>query len=271
MWQKCLGGANTNVGYSVAGTIDGKYVVAGSSGSYDGDISNFHGGEPLNGDIWVTVLDDTGALVWEKTYCGAENEEAHSIISTSDSGFILAGWTESHNGDITSKHDTTDFWEVKINDTGYIQWQKCLGGSEIDKGAAILQISPDEYIVTGSTLSSNGDITFKNGLTDIWTVKLGYSPERLMHIGSNSMLKVFPNPSFGKITVSGNTAPSEEDIRLSITNSLGQLCYSTKITNNSGDQISEQIDLTFMPPGMYVIHVNSNLQNFIAPVIVRGN
>ena len=51
-WQKSLGGSASDYAYSMCKTDDGGFIVAGSSGSNDGDVTGNHGG----GDYWVTKL-----------------------------------------------------------------------------------------------------------------------------------------------------------------------------------------------------------------------
>ncbi|MBK9555157.1 MAG: hypothetical protein IPO47_04850 [Bacteroidetes bacterium] len=42
-WQKCIGGSGGDVGKSVCKTLDGNYMIAGVTGSFDGDIEGNHG------------------------------------------------------------------------------------------------------------------------------------------------------------------------------------------------------------------------------------
>ena len=65
-----------------------------------------------------------------------------------------------------------DFWIVKLNDIGTIQWQKTLGGSAYDSAKSIQQTTDGGYIVSGFTASTNGDITGYHGNGDYWIVKL---------------------------------------------------------------------------------------------------
>jgi hypothetical protein len=37
-WQKCLGGTSDDWAYSIQPTTDGGYILAGSTGSYNGDV-----------------------------------------------------------------------------------------------------------------------------------------------------------------------------------------------------------------------------------------
>ncbi len=73
---------------------------------------------------------------------------------------------------------------VKINDTGLIQWQKCLGGTNQEWGYSISQTSDSGYIAAGFTESIDGDITAHYGAQDYWVVKLSQQ-------GRVSVAKIF--------------------------------------------------------------------------------
>ncbi len=167
-WQKCLGGAETDFLNAIIQTSDGGYAVAGKTFSNDGDASGNHGG----GDAWVVRLNDTGGIQWQKCLGGTLEDVANSIVQTSDGGFIMAGYTESSDGEVVGYHGDGDCWVVKLNDTGGIQWQHSLGGTGYDNGASIIQSSDGGYVATGSTNSNDSDVHGNHGSEDVWVVKL---------------------------------------------------------------------------------------------------
>src|SRR6185503_21145595 len=97
-----LGGSNYDVARCIAPTMDNSYVVAGYSWSTDGFIaaSENHGSD----DYWIVKVDDGGGLLWKSMLGGFGKDEANSIIQTSDSGFIVAGNSNSTNGNVTGNH-----------------------------------------------------------------------------------------------------------------------------------------------------------------------
>lgn len=168
IWQKSLGGSGDDRAYSIQQTSDGGYIVAGYTTSNDGDVSGNHGGK----DFWVVKLDSGGNIVWQKTLGGSGDDEARSIQQTSDGGYIVAGWTFSNDGDVSGKHGWADYWVVKLDENGNIEWEKTLGGSKNDFAYSIQQTSDGGYIVVGHTLSSDGDVIGHISGWDIWLVKL---------------------------------------------------------------------------------------------------
>jgi hypothetical protein len=167
-WQKTLGGTNGDAAYSIQQTADGGYILTGYTTSYDGDISGNHGYY----DYWVVKLSSTGVIQWQKTLGGTADELPYSIQQTSDGGYIVAGITDSNNGDITGNHGGRDYWIVKLSSTGTIQWQKALGGTGDDFETSMQKTADGGCIVAGWTVSNDGDVTGIHGNEDYWVVKL---------------------------------------------------------------------------------------------------
>ena len=111
-------------------------------------------------------------LEWQKTYGGTAADEARSVKQTTDGGFILAGKTLYTNGDVTNPKGAADFWIVKVNAAGTLQWQKTYGGTGNDEAIAVQQTTDGGYIVAGSTTSNNGNVTGNHGQSDFWVIKL---------------------------------------------------------------------------------------------------
>ncbi len=168
LWQKCLGGSSDDDGQAIVRTFDGGYAISGSAGSNDGDVTMNHGTQ----DYWMVKLDSAGNLLWEKTYGGSFYDINESLVQTADSGFALIGETESIDGDITGQMGSRDYWVVKTDKDGNLQWQKCLGGSASDWGTAIANTADNGLIVIGFSYSSDSDVTFNHGNGDIWVAKL---------------------------------------------------------------------------------------------------
>ena len=168
IWQKSLGGTKFDRANAAQQTVDGGFIVAGYSRSNDGDVSGNHGLY----DVWVVKLNEDGNLEWQKSLGGTSDDAAWIIRPVSDGGFILAGYSESNDGDVTGNHGTSDFWIVKLGANGNLVWQKCFGGSDFDSAYDILQVNDGGFIVVGSSGSSDGDLSGNQGELDYWIVKI---------------------------------------------------------------------------------------------------
>ena len=169
-WQKTYGGSLGDIAQSVRQTNDGGYIIAGNSASNDGDITGVH--DIVYGDAWIIKLNAQGNLQWQKTYGGSDYEQANSIQQTTDGGYIAAGWSRSNDGNVTGNHGNYDVWVTKLGNTGNLQWQKSLGGSNGDLAYSIQQTKDNGYVVAGGTSSNDGDASGNHGKEDFWVVKL---------------------------------------------------------------------------------------------------
>lgn len=167
-WQKAFGGTASEEARSIQQTADGGYIVAGLTGSDDGDVSGNHGGQ----DYWVVKLSATGNLTWQKAFGGTSDEIAQSVQQTSDGGYIIAGSSTSSRGQVSGNKGGQDYWIVKLDGTGNLLWQEAMGGTNIDQAQSIQQTAEGGYIVAGYTASNNGDVSGNHGSLDYWVVKL---------------------------------------------------------------------------------------------------
>ena len=168
MWQKSLGGTGRDWANSIQQTSDGGYVVAGESTSNNGDVTGNHDSR----DMWVVKLAQDGALQWQRSLGGTDDDSAKSIQQTSDGGYVVVGYSASKDGDVTGNHGNVDMWVVKLAPDGSLLWQKSLGGTGDDGAIGIQQTSDGGYVVAGYSASNDGDVTGNHGGWDIWVVKL---------------------------------------------------------------------------------------------------
>ncbi|MBK6640827.1 MAG: T9SS type A sorting domain-containing protein [Bacteroidetes bacterium] len=172
-WQNTIGGNGGDGLHSIAQSSDGGYILGGYSAS---DISGDKS-ENSNGfiDFWIVKTDSLGTILWQNTIGGDDWDELTSIQQTSEGGYILGGWSESSiSGDKTENcKGDYDYWIVKTDSLGAIQWQNTIGGSNNDKLYSIVQTSDLGYFLGGwSSSNISGDKTENsNGGWDFWIVK----------------------------------------------------------------------------------------------------
>jgi hypothetical protein len=168
-WQKTIGGTGEEYGHSISSTSDGGYIIGGSSTTADGDITNNHGGM----DASVIKINSTGGVMWQKSYGGSGYEYARAIQQTIDGGYVFISTANSNDGDITGFHGINDYWLVKLDSNGNIEWQKCYGGTGDDSAETVLQLADGSYIIGGYGTSTDGDQTGNHGfVSDLWVLKV---------------------------------------------------------------------------------------------------
>ncbi|RZS99552.1 fibronectin type III domain-containing protein [Aquimarina brevivitae] len=189
VWEKNLGGSGIDIARAIEQTNDGGYIVAGSSASSDGDVGTNYGEE----DYWVVKLDASGNLVWETNLGGSSEDLAYDIEQTLDQGYIIAGYSESSDIDVTDNHGGRDFWIVKLDISGGIVWENNIGGSESDTASSIQQTSDQGYIIAGNSASNDFDTSTNLGALDYWVLKINDTGVLMWEISLGGPLSDYAN------------------------------------------------------------------------------
>ncbi|KKK98730.1 hypothetical protein LCGC14_2639810, partial [marine sediment metagenome] len=96
-------------------------------------------------------------IQWQNTIGGSDIDQLYSIQQTSDGGYILGGDSDSPiSGDKTeNSQGLKDYWVVKLDTSGAIQWQNTIGGDTSDYLYSIQQTNDGGYILGGWSLSDS--------------------------------------------------------------------------------------------------------------------
>src|SRR5690606_17650722 len=87
--QRCLGGTGNEHAWGAARTDQGRYAVAGTTTSNDGDVSGNHGG---NGrDVWVLMVDAGLELLWQKCLGGSGSDVANAMARNAAGEIFTSG------------------------------------------------------------------------------------------------------------------------------------------------------------------------------------
>jgi uncharacterized delta-60 repeat protein len=154
--------------------------------------------QPKNGCNCALVQHASAAsLYWAKTYGGIGDDNASCIQQTSDGGYVVSGYTDSFGA------GEGDFWVLKLDLNGAIEWQKTYGGTGNDQAWCIQQTNDGGYVVAGETDS------FGAGLLDIWILKLtstgSVTWQKTYGGANNDHLRSIQQTSDGGYIVGGDT------------------------------------------------------------------
>jgi len=189
------------VARSIEETSDGGFIVGGYSFSEESSMYK----------TWLLKLNSDGNVLWEKNYGGSSWEECRSIAVTSDGGYILAGFSRPDDG-----YGRQDYWVLKLDSEGNIEWEQNYGGSRDDFAHKIKQTSDGGYIVAGYSRSSDFDVSKNNGEEDIWILKLDSSGdiEWEKSYGGTSEDKAYSviESKFGGFIVGGASNSNDIDV-----------------------------------------------------------
>ncbi|RLD58530.1 MAG: hypothetical protein DRJ05_07885 [Bacteroidetes bacterium] len=225
IWDKILGGTGIDWMRNAIVTNDGGVLSLGISTSDDGDISNPHG----SWDLWMVKLNNNGEKQWDMSLGGIGSEGGASVKQTDEGGFIVVGSTDGRGG---GNYDSTcnyhgvgyyDVWVVKLDSSRNIEWQQCYGGTYGDGGLNIIETSSG-YIVLGTTMSNDGDVSGLNGPPgpnseyggDIWVFKIDKQGNLLWQncLGGtyNDFARNIFSTSDGGFMIVGSTASDDGDV-----------------------------------------------------------
>ncbi len=136
-FQRTVGGTVNEYAYSVVQTKDGGYAMAGQTNSFGAGVFDFY----------ITKLDSDGMLQWTKVIGGIYDDDAYSIVQTTDGGYAITGGTYSFGA------GNYDFYVVKLDSNGNLQWNKTIGGPASDYAYSIIQTTDGGYALAGYTSS----------------------------------------------------------------------------------------------------------------------
>ncbi|NHM06557.1 T9SS type A sorting domain-containing protein [Flavobacterium sp. CYK-4] len=173
-WQKSFGGSGTDLLQSVELTIDGGFILAGTSNS-NKSAYKIEDGKGLD-DFWVIKLNAGGGQQWQRTIGGSGQEKLQRICQTKDGGYILGGSSDSDkSGDKQrDSYGSLDYWVLKLDNEGKIEWQQTIGGIYLDELRSLDQTIDSGYILGGYSNSPKSGVKSEDniGVGDYWIVKL---------------------------------------------------------------------------------------------------
>lgn len=176
-WERSFGFSGHDHSYDILQTVDGGFFFVGfldiTSARADGYVEK---GSTLTrhgvGEFWGTKIDAKGNIEWRRYYGGTNNDRAHAVVQADDGGFVMAGFSESDDFDISNSKGGYDFWVLKIGPTGELLWERSFGGSGIEISQDIAKTNDNGYVITGNTFSEDSDISKNKGESDIWLIKI---------------------------------------------------------------------------------------------------
>ena len=212
-WRKKYGGSLVDQIIDIKQKDDGGFIFVADSKSNDGDVLENKG----NADYWIVSIDDSGNVIWSKTYGGGSVENVRNVELVQD-GYLIAGTSSSSDGDVSNENGRlNDVWVIKINNLGELQWEENYGGNEARHDRAIsMTKGTNGFIIIGDSTSTNGDLPGNNGLIDYWVFKINEFGNIVWsqnyggsHIDNGIIAKL---TSDGGYIIGGNTRSNNGDV-----------------------------------------------------------
>ncbi|KMQ59539.1 secretion protein [Chryseobacterium angstadtii] len=186
LWQKTLGTSLDDEARAVVQTTDMGFFVAGN-------IQNSPNG--TSKDIWIVRLDKNGKIISENILSGDGLDESEKLIPTMDGGALLGVYSRSNTTyktgapapssassyvKKTENYGEGDYWIIKLDKNGKVEWEKNFGGKG-DDHLRTLSLTSNGYLIGGesrSAISGNKTVEIKEG-TDLWLISLNNKGEEL--------------------------------------------------------------------------------------------
>lgn len=150
LWNKTYGGLIGDVATDLVQTVDGGYALVGRTLSFGAGGWDFR----------LVKTDPDGTIEWSRTYGGIDDDLPWALVQTSDGGYAMSGDTNSTGA------GNWDYWLVKTDALGNMEWNKTYGGTGSDVAwAGLVQTVDGGYAIGGDTHS------YGAGLSDFWLVK----------------------------------------------------------------------------------------------------
>jgi hypothetical protein len=228
-WNRAIGGAGYDYANSIIKTTDGGFALAGYTESFGSGSA----------DMYIVKLNASGMLQWSRTAGGTSLDYASSIIQTIDGGYAVTGATRSFGS------GSADFYIVKLDAFGTIQWSRTIGGTGNDYAYSMVQTTDVGYLLAGHTTS------FGSGNIDMYIVKLDAGGNTCGN--STSPVSIFTNP-----TSAVNTpVPTVTNVNAGVTNSTP--------STGSGGTMTAMCLVGIEPVSNEIPEVFSLMQNYPNP------
>ena len=218
-WQKTFGGSDDDRAADIVQTLDGGFAVLGYSKSSDIDVSTNAGSQ----DFWLLKISSKGSILWEKTFGFSGEDSGTALLATKDGGFLITGVLDvsSSGGQGNAKstavnHSGGDYWVIKTDLTGNLEWSRFFGGSFTEIPLGIVETDDHNFIIAGSSDSDDFNISNNLGTYDFWIIKIAPTGSLIWEksFGGSEIdeARAITTSSDGNFMVVGDTRSSDIDV-----------------------------------------------------------
>ncbi len=177
-WKETFGGSGSDFGHTIVSSFDGGFIISGITSSMDGD---FKAARPAKSSlfsnaIFIFRLDKYGRVKWKQLVETGMNDRVQHTTLTPDGGCIVTGstipgpedryWQGLRKGEL-------DFFIIKLDSVGKIEWKNVLMGSKNDVCETITSTMDGGCILTGVSLEDDYfEKRLRNDKDEIFWIKL---------------------------------------------------------------------------------------------------
>ena len=277
VWQNTIGGNHRDYLWAINLTTDNGVILIGDSNS---DLSSDKtepniGGAQTSYDFWIIKLDSLGGIEWQNTIGGNQSERPFSASQTLDGGYLIGGdsWSNIFGDKTENSYGYDDYWILKLNSVGNIEWQKTIGGDGEDgQDGFVTSIQTNDYgfIVLGQSGSNISGLKTENNIDssyDFWIVKLS-SFNNIVEEQINSNIKIFPNPTPGNFNIEFNSAYVDE-VQIEIIDVMSKVHLKKKVLIHKGRNSIPVSDNNFLS-GIFSVMIKGEKTFSTTQIVLIG-
>jgi hypothetical protein len=218
-WQKTFGGSEDDKALDIIQTLEGDFIILGSSESSDLDVSENAGSK----DFWLVKLSNKGVLLWEKSFGFSGIDYGTTLLETKEGGFLITGVLDVSASDgqgnaksTATKHSGGDYWAIKTDHTGTLEWSRFFGGSFTEVPSGVLETDAHNFIIVGSSDSNDFNISNSKGSYDFWIIKISTEGTLLWEksFGGSEIdeAKAITRTNDGNFIIVGDTRSADKNV-----------------------------------------------------------
>jgi len=136
LWTKAYGGTLEDAGRSIVEDINGNYLAAGYTRSFD----------PGNVDVWILKFNEFGDTLWTRRVGGNEVDAGATIKKLENDDYIIVGYTQSFSS-------SNDIYLIRIDSSGNTIWTNNYGKQGSEYGEDVLELADGGFVISGYTTS----------------------------------------------------------------------------------------------------------------------
>jgi len=283
IWDKEFGGDNQDFITSIHQSIDGNYLLYGTSSSTPSGNKLAATKDTLSfaGDYWIVKVDSSGNKLWDKAFGGYNIEEDvyGNIVEDFDGGVIMSGFSLSDMGGDKSENNLLPYpnyqiWLIRIDSAGNKSWDKTMnlnyrfGGYSgyckmliAEPGCFLMQTSCNSDII-GDKSQLCWDTIGPAYEADYWVVKycdtsIVTNTKKLQHV--SLIMQAYPNPFASELFVQLSGKPNNVSATYSLLDVSGRLVLPTIESFATGTKFNTQKLL----PGIYFLHAKTSKEHIV--------
>lgn len=233
-WSKTYGGPSDDRSECVKQLPDNGYLLIGESASFSS--GNF--------DIYMIRTDANGDTLWTKTLNGPGNNQAYSMMLTSDSCIVATGiWLSSFG--------STDVLFLKSDRSFSFGCGEVSTTTYVTDPIPVVTDHVLDTMATQVTVVIQGVLIKKGTTANTLCLTDGIS-----EIQEEKELMIYPNPATDQFTIHDARCTIETARCISIFNLTGENILTVSLRHQNS--LLLPVDISRLPPGIYILEIQTS-------------